>query len=152
NARALRRAARLLGEGAVVYALYVLRVPRQLPLEGGMEAEEAAGRAVLESARIAGRRAGVRVKTGLIRTRSPGAALVDEARRVDADLLYLDAVHAPSSEQALGPTATYLLARRPCRIVVETAGAAGISRDGTAGGYPAAGGRTRDPHTAPTVG
>jgi basic amino acid/polyamine antiporter, APA family len=152
NARALPRAARLLGDGAVVYALYVLRVPRQLPLEGGMEAEEAEGRSLLESARVAGRRAGVRVRTGLIRTRSPGAALVDEARRVDADLIYLDAVHAPPSEQILGPTATYLLAKRPCRIVVETGGAAGASPDGGRAGYPAAGGRIRDPHITPAVG
>jgi basic amino acid/polyamine antiporter, APA family len=144
NARALRRAARLLGPDAVVYALFVLRVPRQLPLEGGMEAEEAAGRALLESARVAGRKLEVRVKTGLIRTRNPGAALVDEARRVHADLLYLDAVHAPPSEQALGATATYLLARRPCRIVIETGRAAPVADPPAAAGYPAANGRTRD--------
>jgi APA family basic amino acid/polyamine antiporter len=152
NARALRRAAKLLGDDAVVYALYVLQVPRQLPLQGGMEAEEAQGRALLESARVAGRKAGVRVKIGLIRTRSPGATLVDEVRRVDADLLYLDAVHAPRSEQVLGPTTTYLLAKRPCRIVVETGGAAGLAGRRNGAGYPAPGGRTRDPHTTPTVG
>jgi basic amino acid/polyamine antiporter, APA family len=144
NARALPRAAKLLGDDAVVYALYVLRVPRQLPLQGGMEDEEAQGRSLLESARLAGRKAGVRVKTGLIRTRNPGASLVDEARRVDADLLYLDAVHAPPSEQALGPTATYLLAHRPCRIVVETAPAGTLAGRPDPGGYPAR--RGRDAH------
>jgi len=151
NARALARAAKLLGDDAVVYALYVLQVPRQLPLQGGMEAEEAQGRALLESARVAGRKAGVRVRTGLIRTRSPGAALVDEARRVGADLLYLDAVHAPPSEQLLGPTAAYLLAKRPCRIVVETGGALPLAgrRDGA--GYPGAGGRPSDPQTTPAA-
>ena len=79
--RAAPRAAKLLGDDAIVYALYVLQVPRQLPLQGGMEAEEQQGRGLLESARVAGRKAGVRVKTGLIRTRSPGSALVDEAAR-----------------------------------------------------------------------
>jgi APA family basic amino acid/polyamine antiporter len=128
NARALRRAAKLLGPDAVVYAVFVVPVPLQLPLEGGMEREEAAGRAVLESALVSGRKLGVRVRTGLIRTRKPGPALVDEARRLDADLIYLDAVHAPPSEQALGPTATYLLAHRPCRIVVETAANGGDDR------------------------
>jgi basic amino acid/polyamine antiporter, APA family len=150
NARALRRAAKLLGDDAAVYALYVLRVPRQLPLEGGMETEEATGRSLLESARVAGRKLGLRVRTGLVRTRSPGATLVDEARRVDADLIYLDAVHAPHSEQALGPTAAYLLAKRPCRIIVETAGA--LAGNGKGGGYSGAGGRTRDPNATPTVG
>ncbi len=102
-----------------------------------MEAEEAAGRALLESARVAGRKLGLRVKTGLIRTRSPGSALVDEADRVHADLLYLDAVHAPPSEQALGPTATYLLSKRPCRIIVETAGAAPNGGPPAPAGQPA---------------
>jgi len=149
NARALRRAAKLLGDDAIVYALYVLEVPRQLPLQGGMEAEEQQGRGLLESARIAGRKAGVRVKTGLIRARSPGSTLVDEARRVDADLIYLDAVHAPRSEQLLGPTTTYVLAKRPCRIVVET-GAATLADRLAGAGYPGPGGRTRDPHTTST--
>ena len=125
SARALRRAARLLGQDAVVYALYVLHVPRQLPLDAGMEDEELAGRSLLESARIAGRQAGVRVKTGLIRTRNSGATIVDEARRVDADLIYLSEVHAPPSERILGPTANYLLSHRPCRVVIETEAANG---------------------------
>ena len=54
-----------------------------------------------------------------IRTRNPGKALVEEARRLHADLVYLDAVHAPLSERSLGPTISYLLAKRPCRVVVE---------------------------------
>jgi hypothetical protein len=73
--------------------------------------------------------------------RPPGAALVDEARRVGADLLYLDAVHPPPSEQALGPTATYLLAHRPTRVVIETAGATPLSQPPAPDGYPARRGR-----------
>jgi hypothetical protein len=37
-------------------------------------------------------------------------------------VVYLDTVHAPPTEQALGPTAQYLLSKRPCRIVIETNG------------------------------
>jgi hypothetical protein len=43
-------------------------------------------------------------------------------RRTGAQVLYLATAHAPPSERALGPTATYLLAERPCRVVVETGG------------------------------
>ena len=39
-------------------------------------------------------------------------------------MIYLGTAHAPASERALGPTASYLLAHRPCRVVIETAPAA----------------------------
>jgi nucleotide-binding universal stress UspA family protein len=75
---------------------------------------------VLESARIQAHRAGIKIHTGLIRTRNPGAALVEEARRVDADVIYWSTIHAPAGEQGIGPTAAYLLSKRPCRVIIET--------------------------------
>src|SRR5437764_7532036 len=117
---ALRAAAKLVGEGALVEAIYVLRVPNQLSLDAGLNEEEQLGFSVLESAKLAGRKSGVKVHTRLIRTRNPGAALVDEAERQHAEIIYLGTAHAPPSERALGPTASYLLAHRPCRVVIET--------------------------------
>jgi APA family basic amino acid/polyamine antiporter len=117
---ALRAAARLVGEGALVEAVYVLRVPSQLSLDAGLHDEEQRGLGVLESARLTGRKAGLKVQTRLVRTRSPGAAIVEEAERSRAEIIYLGTAHAPPSERALGPTATYLLAHRPCRVVIET--------------------------------
>jgi APA family basic amino acid/polyamine antiporter len=119
DASALRTAAKLVGEDAAVEAVYVLRVPNQLSLEAGLEEEEQLGRSVLESAKVAGRKAGLKVQTRLIRARNPGHALVEEALRTNAEIIYLGTAHAPPSEQALGPTASYLLAHRPCRVVVE---------------------------------
>ncbi len=121
DASALRAAAKLVGEGAVVEAIYVLRVPNQLSLDAGLEEEEQLGMSVLESAKVTGRRSGLKVQTRLIRTRSPGAAIVEEAQRQNAEIIYLATNHAPPSERALGPTASYLLAHRPCRVVIETA-------------------------------
>jgi APA family basic amino acid/polyamine antiporter len=120
SAQALHSAARLIGEDGLVYAVFVLPVPRQLSLEAGLEEEEAAGRAVLESARIQARRAGIKIRTGLIRTRNPGSALVEEAERVSCDVIYWSAIHAPPDESGIGPTATYLLSHRPCRVIIET--------------------------------
>jgi APA family basic amino acid/polyamine antiporter len=120
SATALSSAAKLIGEEGVVYAMYVLPVPSQLSLESGLEEEEAHGRSVLESARIQARRAGIKIHTGLIRTRNPGAALVEEAERVGSDVIYWSTLHAPAGEQRIGPTATYLLSKRPCRIIIET--------------------------------
>jgi APA family basic amino acid/polyamine antiporter len=120
SATALSSAAKLIGEDGVLYAVFVLPVPSQLSLESGLEDEEAQGRSVLESARIQARRLGIKIHTGLIRTRNPGAALVEEAERVGSDVIYWSAIHAPVGEQRIGPTATYLLSRRPCRVIIET--------------------------------
>ncbi|HWF75436.1 MAG TPA: amino acid permease [Solirubrobacteraceae bacterium] len=124
DASALRTAAKLVGSGALVEAIYVLRVPNQLPLDAGLEDEEQVGLRVLDAAKVAGRQAGLKVQTRLIRTRNPGAAIVDEAERQEAEIIYLGTAHAPVSERALGPTASYLLAHRPCRVVIETPPAA----------------------------
>ncbi len=129
DASALRAAAKLVGEGATVDAIYILRVPNQLSLDAGLHDEEQLGLSVLESAKLAGRKAGFKVQTRLIRTRSPGAAIVEEAERQNAEIIYLGTAHAPPSERALGPTAAYLLAHRPCRVVIETPPANG--RDGS---------------------
>jgi basic amino acid/polyamine antiporter, APA family len=120
SAAALGSASKLVGEDGVIYAVFVLPVPSQLSLESGLEEEEMLGRSVLESARIKARRKGLKIHTGLIRTRSPGAALVEEAERVKADVIYWSALHAPAGERRIGPTAAYLLSRRPCRIIIET--------------------------------
>jgi APA family basic amino acid/polyamine antiporter len=119
DAAALRTAAKLVGEDASVEAVYVLRVPNQLSLDVGLEEEEQLGYSVLESAKLAGRQNGLKVQTRLIRARNPGLALVEEAHRLKAEIIYLGTAHAPPSEQALGPTASYLLAHRPCRVVIE---------------------------------
>jgi basic amino acid/polyamine antiporter, APA family len=120
SASVLGHAAKLIGEEGVVYAVYVLPVPSQLSLDAGLEAEEAHGRSVLESARIQAKRAGIKIHTALIRTRNPGAALVEEAERVGADVIYWSTIHASTGEQRIGPTAQYLLAKRPCRVIIET--------------------------------
>jgi basic amino acid/polyamine antiporter, APA family len=139
SASALSSAAKLIGEDGVVYAVFVLPVPSQLSLEAGLEEEEAQGRSVLESARIQARRAGIKIHTGLIRTRKPGAALVEEAQRVGSDVIYWSAIHAPSGEQRIGPTAAYLLAKRPCRVIIETQNRAPRTREPVLNGSSAAG-------------
>ena len=130
SAAALGRAAKLIGENGVVYAVFVLPVPSQLALEAGLEEEEAQGRSVLEGARIQAHRAGLEIHTGLIRTRNPGAALVDEAKRVGADVVYWSVIHAPAGDQGIGPTAAYLLNKRPCRVIIETDNRPARQREG----------------------
>jgi APA family basic amino acid/polyamine antiporter len=122
NARALRKAARLAGEEAAVDAVYVIEVPAQLSLNAGMEQEEELGQEILEAATIGARANKLKIRTSMVRTRNPGAALVEEARRRGSEVIYMDTDHAPASEHAFGPTTRYLLEKRPCRVVIETDG------------------------------
>jgi APA family basic amino acid/polyamine antiporter len=119
NTEAMARAAKLVGPDAEVEALYVLKVPRELPLREGLEEEEELARNVLEVARLQARAQRLKVRTRLIRTRNPGKAIVEEAIERHSDLIYVSTDHAASDERVLGKTARYVLANRPCRIVVE---------------------------------
>src|SRR5579863_9564068 len=120
GAATIGRAAKLIGKGGVIHAVFLLAVPPELPFEAGLEGEEARGRSALESARIQARRAGIRIHTAVIRTRNAGATLVEEARRLEADAIYWSTLDAPAEERRIGPIALYLLSRRPCRVIVET--------------------------------
>jgi basic amino acid/polyamine antiporter, APA family len=115
----MARAAKLVGPDAAVEAVYVLKVPGQLPLNGGLDEQEREARRVLEVARMQAKVAGCRVRCRLIRARNPGRAIVEEAEDRRSDLIYISTEHAPSEERLLGPTTRYVLAHRPCRVVVE---------------------------------
>jgi basic amino acid/polyamine antiporter, APA family len=116
---AMARAAKLVGPDAAVEAVYVLKVPGNLPLEAGLEDEEREARRVLEVARMQAKVAGCRVRCKLIRTRNPGRAIVEEAIERSSDLIYISTEHAPSEERLIGPTIRYVMANRPCRVIVE---------------------------------
>ena len=60
----------------------------------------------------------VAVATGLVADAARSRGL--EAERVGADVIYWSTIHAPSGEQRIGPTAAYLLSKRPCRVIIET--------------------------------
>ena len=97
-------------------------MPAEQALPEGLEQQEYEARCALDIARLQARARGLKVRVKLIRTRNPGAAIVAEARERHSDLIYISTEHAPSDEKLLGPTTRYVLAKRPCRVVVETGG------------------------------
>ena len=107
----------------------MIQVPPQLSLDAGMEEEEQRAGSLLDAARIRARESKIKVRTSVIRTRNPGAALVDEARQRGSEAIYFDMGHAPAAERVFGPITTYLLRERPCRIVIETGGPNGASAE-----------------------
>jgi APA family basic amino acid/polyamine antiporter len=129
DADAMHRAAAVVDPDAVVEALYVLKIPTTHELQAGeFEQEEYEARCALDEARLQARARGLKVRVKLIRTRNPGRAIVEEALARDSDLVYISTEHAPSDERLLGPTTRYVLAKRPCRVIVEGAGAQATSR------------------------
>ena len=125
DADAMRRAAAVVDPDAVVEALYVLQVPAEHELPEGFEEQEYEARCALDVARLQARACGLKVRVKLIRTRNPGRAIVEEARERGSDLIYISTEHAPSNERLLGPTTRYILAKRPCRVIVEGGADAG---------------------------
>ncbi|HEX8754113.1 MAG TPA: universal stress protein [Solirubrobacterales bacterium] len=120
DARAMARAAAVVDPDAAVEALYVLRIPQSCELrDTAFDVQEYEARRLLEVARLQARARGLKVRVKLIRTRNPGRAIVEEARARGSDLIYISTEHAPSEERLLGPTTRYLLAKRPCRVIVE---------------------------------
>jgi APA family basic amino acid/polyamine antiporter len=122
---AMHRAAAVVDPGAVVEALYVLRVPAEHELPEGLDEQEYEARCALDIARLQARARGLKVRVKLIRTRNPGKAIVEEALERRSDLIYISTEHAPADEKLLGPTTRYILAKRPCRVIVEGGGSEG---------------------------
>jgi APA family basic amino acid/polyamine antiporter len=122
DTEAMHRAAAVVDSGAVVEALFVLEVPREHELPEGFEQQEYEARCALDVARLQARARNLKVRVKLVRTRNPGRAIVEEARQRNSDLIYISTEHAPSNERLLGPTVRYILAKRPCRVIVEGGG------------------------------
>jgi APA family basic amino acid/polyamine antiporter len=137
DADAMHRAAAVVDPDAVVEAVYVLEVPREHDLPEGFEEQEYQARCALDIARLQARARGLKVRVKLIRARNPGRAIVEEAIERDSDLIYISTEHAPSRERLLGPTVRYILAKRPCRVIVEGGGAEDRARrDGDVAAVP----------------
>jgi basic amino acid/polyamine antiporter, APA family len=134
SGRTMRAAAKLVDSSASIDAIYFLQVPPQLPLDAGLEREEESAREMLEAARLRARDEKLKIRTALVRTRNVGAAIVDEAKRRNAEVIYIDLEQG--ARDGLGSVATYVLEKRPSRVVISTMGKAarpyssnGVARD-----------------------
>jgi basic amino acid/polyamine antiporter, APA family len=104
---------------AVVEALFVIRVPLELPLDAELADEEEAAAAALAEAKLLGEENGVDVQTATVRARSIGEAIVGEARRRDVDLIVLGS-HPRWRRRSrfFSPTVEYVLRKAPCEVLI----------------------------------
>jgi APA family basic amino acid/polyamine antiporter len=106
--------------GAQIAAVTVLEVPLELPLNAELAELESEANRELDEARAIGDSYGVSVIPRLVRGRSAGAAIVQEAERRGTEIIVLG---APRKERArgravFGRTVDYVLKNAPCRVMV----------------------------------
>jgi basic amino acid/polyamine antiporter, APA family len=118
---ALIAAARLATErGARIAIVNVIEVPLDQPIDADLhEAEEEAGR-VLDDAQALLDAYGVRTVTRIIRARSAGPAIVEDALGRGAELIVVGAPRAQvrRGRPIFGHTVDYVLRRSPTRVLV----------------------------------
>jgi nucleotide-binding universal stress UspA family protein len=102
---------------AQVNALYVIEVPRSLPLESEMPDAAMRGERILERAEAVGHEHKVSVDAELLQARQAGHAVVDEAvdRGVDAIVVGLD-YHRPYGRFELGRLPQYVMEHSPAQV------------------------------------
>ena len=105
--------------GATIDAMFVLRVPLEHSLDADLPDLEELAASSLAEARLLGEDHGVEVTTSLCRSRSIGHAIVDEAKRIHADLIVLGS--APKwrrQSRFFSPTVEYVLRNAPCEVAI----------------------------------
>jgi APA family basic amino acid/polyamine antiporter len=115
---AIDLAARLAAErGATIVALRVIVVPLDLPIDAPLEEQEELADRLLDEARNLAELYGVRMVERLVRARSAGRAIVEEAERRQSEIVVLGAPRARRT-RIFGATADYVLKQAPCRVMV----------------------------------
>jgi len=105
---------------AAVEAVFVVRVPRAFPLQGALPADVAIrAEESLAEARALGEENGIEIVTRTISARSIGHAIVDEARRREADLIVLgSSPRWRRQSRFFSPTVDHVLRNAPCEVLV----------------------------------
>ncbi len=117
---AMDLAARLATERrASIAALSVVAIPLELPLDTRLEQEEAAADEALDRAAAIAELYGVDVTGRLVRARSPGRAIVDEALRRGSEIIVMGAPRRDRARTAVfGDTVDFVLKNAPVRVMV----------------------------------
>ena len=107
--------------GAQIVAVHVLEVPLELPLRAELPEQEALANRELDEARAIGDSYGVAVIPRLVRGRSAGAAIVEEAERRGTEIIVVGAPRKDIGRRkraVFGETVDYVLKNAPCRVMV----------------------------------
>ncbi len=104
---------------ARLYAVYVIEVRRELPLEVDLPDEIEKGELILQKAEEVARRWKQEIETEVLQARDAGTAIVEEAERRDVDLLVVGLRYRKKFDQFhIGATVSHVLRNASCRVSV----------------------------------
>jgi len=108
---------------ATIVAMTVIEVPLERPLDFDMPEEEDAAYDLLDEAKAVGDSYGVTVHTRLIRARSFGRAIVDEAARRNSEIIVVGADRRDigGRRAIFSDIVDFVLKHAPCRVMVAAA-------------------------------
>ncbi len=107
--------------GATISAVTVVEVPLELPLSAELAEDERMAHRELGEARALGESYGVTVLERLVRARSAGRAIVEEAERRGSEIIVIGAPRKGQGRRGrgvFGSTVDYVLRNAPCRVMV----------------------------------
>lgn len=113
------RLAKAVTPKARLHLLYVLDVPRNLPLNAPLPDEEAAAARVLDAAEAVARREGVGAARHVARTREAGEEIVHQATELGVARIVL--AYAPSadpSDDLMTRISRFVFDRAPCEVIL----------------------------------
>ena len=107
-------------EGSRIIALHVIPVERSLPLGAEVEAEISRAEKLLAHIEELAKNQDFRLETDIIQAREVGPAIVDEARRCEADLILIGIPYKKQFGQfCMGEVLPYVLKNAPCRVLLD---------------------------------
>ena len=102
-----------------VRALHVVRVPLDLPLDAELVEAEEQAQASLAEAKLLAAEQGIPIEVHIVRARSIGQAIVEEAVEHNVDLIVMgSAPRWRRQSRFFSPTVDYVLRKAPCEVMV----------------------------------
>jgi basic amino acid/polyamine antiporter, APA family len=109
-------------KGGDVRVITTITVPQHLDIDAPLPEAEATAAAVIETARQwAGRRQRVRGRVARVRPGEAGHRIVREAIEARSDAIVMPMPHRRPSGKTLNKTLEVVLAKRPCRVIIDSA-------------------------------
>lgn len=106
-------------QDVAIYAVHVISIARDLPLDAEVESEIVKGEDVLASIERLAQEKGFYVETELLQARDVGPAIVDEAVERNVDIIIIGLNYKTKfGEFCVGDTVPYVLCNAPCRVII----------------------------------